>query len=88
MFIRILRGNVYNNGNFIFFIPESLAKYPNLQAYVDRIESLPAMKKFLASPERIPWPILGPIATIWGFNKEDDSDKVLSTSDNTPTLLE
>jgi len=50
--------------------PECLAKYPNLVAYIDRIESLPAMKKFLASPERVAWPVLGPIALTWGFKKE------------------
>ncbi|XP_003737612.1 glutathione S-transferase class-mu 26 kDa isozyme 47 [Galendromus occidentalis] len=50
--------------------PDSLAKYPNLVAYVERIENLPAMKKFLASPERITWPVLGPIADTWGFKKD------------------
>lgn len=51
-------------------IPDCLATYPNLVAYVDRIENLPALKKFLASPERISWPVLGPIALNWGYNKE------------------
>lgn len=55
----------------IFFrIQDCLETYPNLVAYVDRIENLPAMKKFLASPERMSWPVLGPIALKWGYNKE------------------
>lgn len=65
-----LRGLRQSEEIFSSFITDALKTHPNLVAYVDRIENLPAMKKFLASPERITWPVLGPIALTWGFNKE------------------
>lgn len=49
---------------------DCLEDHPNLAAFVDRMENLPSMKKFLEAPDRITWPILGPIAQKWGFNKE------------------
>jgi len=49
--------------------PAALEQFPNLVAYLNRFEQLPAIKAFRASPEYIDWPLFGPIVN-WGFKRE------------------
>jgi len=44
--------------------------HPNIEAYYSRIRNLPRLKEFLASDKFIEWPVLGPVATNWGWTKE------------------
>lgn len=50
--------------------PDVLSTMPNLEEYYERVRNLPKLKEFLDSDRSTKWPVLGPIATVWGFHKE------------------
>ena len=47
------------------FAPEALAPHSNLLAFLKRIELLPNIAKYIASPNFRAWPVTGPMAK-WG----------------------
>ncbi|XP_054157597.1 glutathione S-transferase Mu 1-like [Oppia nitens] len=53
---------------FRLFSPETFQKFPVLIKYLNRFESLPAIKAYMSSSEFISWPVSGPISP-WGYKK-------------------
>ena len=47
------------------YTPQTMAKYPTLEKYLERFESLPAIKAYLSSTQYKKWPLFGPQAK-WG----------------------
>lgn len=50
------------------FSPETFQKFGNLIEYEKRFEELPAIKKYMSSPDYLDWPLYGPISK-WGFKR-------------------
>lgn len=50
------------------FSPNCLDKWQNLQQFIERFESLPAIAAYMKSDEFKDWPLVAPVAS-WGFFK-------------------
>lgn len=48
-----------------YIVPKVLEGFPNLRKYQERMKSLPALKKYLESPQYKSWPLFAPHAN-WG----------------------
>ena len=53
---------------FRLFSPESLVKFPTLEQYLTRFESLDRIKQYRSSPEYKDWPLFNAWAK-WGYSK-------------------